>query len=130
VKQKLLEQKHRELEDASAAVKRIINEIEALRQETSKSYDYMSTGRCFTGKELSALVGYIAFLDTKIADLNIEKQRREDRVSSVRVQLYDLGIELKMLQKLESKTLQIIRKAHNKKEQKLMDELALRVEGQ
>ena len=129
MKEKLLEHKQRELDFAIMTLNTVIDEIDGVKQETDRTYGDM-TARCLTGNELYVLVGYLAHLDMRKAGLNDEKSRREDRIKAVRAQLYDLEIELKMLEKLKSKTLQTIKKTLNRKEQKLMDELALRVEGQ
>jgi flagellar export protein FliJ len=128
VKEKLLEHKERELDAALAALSATIVQIDEAKQEAGRTYDDM-TARCLTGNELSVLVGYLASLDAKRADLNDKKSTIECRISVVRTELYELEVELKMLEKLKSKTLRMIRKARNRKEQKLMDEIALRAEG-
>jgi flagellar export protein FliJ len=129
VKDKLLQHKQRELEAASVAVQTIVEEIAKIGQESTNTYSEL-TGRCLTGKEVSVLIGYITYLDKQKVVLSEEKKRREGYVESLRRELLNLEIELKMLEKLKTKTLQTIKKAANKKEQKLMDELALRTEGQ
>ncbi len=128
VKEKLLELKQRELDMAMVALGDIISRIAAVGQKVARAYNDM-TGRCLTGKELTVLVGYIALLDTQKATLNEEKSRMEERVNTMRSELYDLEIELKMFEKLKSKALQTIKKARNRKERKLMDEIALRGQG-
>jgi flagellar export protein FliJ len=100
-----------------------------VKQETARTCGEL-TARCLTGNELSVLVGCLAGLDTRKAGLNHEKSTIESRIKIVRTELYDLEIELKMLEKLKSKALQMIRKTRNKKEQKRMDEIAQRVEAQ
>jgi flagellar export protein FliJ len=128
VKEKLLEQKQTELDVALTALGAVVDQIDAVSRETGRTYDEM-TARCLTGKELSVLVDYMAYLDLRKADLHNEKTRIQERLAAIRKELCDLEVELKMLEKLKSKALQIIKKARKKKEQKLMDELALRVEG-
>jgi flagellar export protein FliJ len=128
VKERLLEQKQTELDGAVTALGAVIEQIEAVGHETGRTYDEM-TARCLTGKELSVLVDYMAYLDMRKADLYNEKTRIRSRLEGIRKELCDLEVELKMLEKLKSKALQIIKKTRKKKEQKLMDELALRIEG-
>jgi flagellar export protein FliJ len=127
VKEKLLEQKQTELDVAVTALGAVVDQIDAVIHETGRTYDEM-TARCLTGKELSVLVDYMAYLDMRKADLHTEKVRIQEHLEAIRKELCDLEVELKMLEKLKSKALQIIKKARKKKEQKLMDELALRVE--
>lgn len=129
VKERIIEQKRGQLDMALTTLAAVADEIEKAQQEASRTYEEI-TERCLTGKELSVLLGHLAFLDRKKASLDVERSRIEDRIVGLRKELYDLEVELKMLEKLESKTRQLIKKTQNKKEQKLMDELALRAEGQ
>jgi len=50
-------------------------------------------------------------------------------VSTIRQELLALEMELKILEKLKAKALQAARKVRNRKEQRVMDDLALRIEG-
>jgi flagellar export protein FliJ len=129
VKEKLLEHKERELDVALSALSATTAQIDEVKQETARTWDEM-TARCLTGNELSVLVGCLAGLDARRACLTDEKSTIENRIRMVRTELYDLEIELKMLEKLRSKTLQMIKKTRMKKEQKQMDEIALRAEAQ
>jgi flagellar export protein FliJ len=129
VKEKFLEQKQRELDVAIMALHAVMEEIDGVQRETARTCTDMAV-RCFTGKELSVLVGYLAYLDARKAGLYEKRTEKEECINTIRTALWGLEIELKMLEKLKSKTLRMIKKAQNKKEQKLMDELALRVEGQ
>ena len=128
VKEKLLEHKQTELEIAVASVAAVVSDIEKVEKETAVTYDQI-TSRCLTGKELSILTGYLSYLDERKAGLRKEKEERETRVSTIRQELQALEIELKILEKLKAKALQAARKAANRKEQRVMDDLALRIEG-
>jgi flagellar export protein FliJ len=128
VKEKLLDHKKEELDGASIALRAVLENITRVEREVVNTYDHL-TGRCITGNELSVLTGYLSYLDKEKDDLNSEKIVREKRVTILRQELPNLEVERKMLEKLKFKTLQTIKKARNKKEQKLMDELALRSEG-
>ena len=128
VKEKLLEHKQTELEIAIASVAAVVSEIENVARETADTYDQL-TSRPMTGRELSILTGYLSYLDEKKARLYEEKGKREARVSTLRSELQALEIELKILEKLKAKALEVLRKARNRKEQRVMDDLALRIEG-
>jgi flagellar export protein FliJ len=125
IKEKLLEHKQTELEVAIGLVAAVVEQIRELEKEVAETYRPLAT-RCLTGKELSDLVDYLSYLDARKASLNDEKKRREEKVSALRAELLALEIERKILEKLRSKALQKARKARDKKDQKLMDELALR----
>jgi flagellar export protein FliJ len=129
VKEKLLDHKKRELDGVSEALKAVVGEIAVVEREVAKTYGEL-TGGCITGRELSVLTGYLTHLDTRKDRLNDRKRDKEKRIEALRQELLDLEIERKMLEKLKSKTLQIIKRVRNKKEQKLMDDLALRGLGQ
>ena len=128
IKEKLLEHKQRELEIAMAALAALEREALAIQKEIDEGYNDM-LARCITGKEFSLLVGYLAYLDDKKATAVDEKQKADERMSVLRAELAALAIELKMLEKLKSKALRAARKAGNRKEQKIMDDMALRIEG-
>jgi flagellar export protein FliJ len=128
VKEKLLEHKERELDVALSALSATIAQIDKVQQETARTYNDM-TAKCLTGNELAVLVGCLVRLDVKKGGLNDERSSIESHIKMIRTELYDLNTELKMLEKLKSRTLQTIRKIRNKKEQKLMDEIAQRAEG-
>jgi flagellar export protein FliJ len=127
VKEKLLEKKQEELEAALAAVEAVTTEIETTESQIVCTYSEMTT-RCLYGKELSTLIDHVAFLDKKKLALVEERKNREAHVEKLRKDLIDLEIDIKMLEKLKSRILTTVRKAKNKKDQKLMDELALRIE--
>lgn len=128
VKEKLLEHKQTELEMAVVSVAAVVSDIEKVDKETGDTYDRI-TSRCLTGKELSILIGYLSYLDERKASLYEEKKKRETRVSTIRQELLALEMELKILEKLKAKALQAARKVRNRKEQRVMDDLALRIEG-
>jgi flagellar export protein FliJ len=128
VKVKLLEHKQTELEVAIMSVAAVAEEIRELEKEIAETYLPLTT-RCLTGNELTELTRYLSYLDTRKAGLRVERERRAERVALLRTELRALEIALKILERLRSKTLQAIKKARNKKEQKLMDELALRRSG-
>jgi flagellar export protein FliJ len=127
VKEKLFEHKQRELDAAVRALDEIIGEIDKVRQEIEASFNDMIS-RPMTGEEFSTATAYLDYLDGKKLTFLKEKGRREERVDGLRADLLALSIELKMLEKLEVKDLAAFKKTGNKKQQKAMDDLALRNE--
>ncbi|MGD0229878.1 MAG: flagellar export protein FliJ [Syntrophorhabdales bacterium] len=128
VKEKLLEHKQRELETALAAVADLVSRARAIEGQIAEQYNDM-VARCITGKEFSLLVGYLTYLDGKKATIEGLKDKADARVNLLRAKLSGLAIEVKMLEKLRSKDLREARKADSRREQKMMDDLALRIEG-
>jgi flagellar export protein FliJ len=127
VKERLLEQKQRDLEAALIAVQETLTKINEVDNGISETYHEMTT-RCLYGKEMSTMIEHIAFLDNSKIQLIEEKKERQAFVENARKELWELEVDLKMLEKLKSKILNTIKKARSRKDQKLMDELALRVE--
>lgn len=125
IKEKLLEHKQAELEVAIGSVQAVVEQIHGLEREAAETYLPLTT-RCLTGNEFSGLVDYLAYLDARKAGLKEEKKAREERVSFLRAELLALEIEIKILEKLRTKAFRKAKKAQDKREQKLMDELALR----
>ena len=85
--------------------------------------------RCMTGEEFSLLMGHLAYLDKRKAAMREEKKSADGRAVALRKELTGLATEMKMFEKLKAKDLQAARAAERKKEQKLMDGLALRGEN-
>ncbi len=81
-----------------------------------------------TGEQFSLLIGHLAYLDGKKAAMRDEKEKTDKRVNAVRRELLALTMEVKMFEKLKVKALQAARIAAHRKEQKMMDDLALRAE--
>ena len=128
VKDKLREHKQRELENATAASDALTRRIRAMEDEIADRYNGM-VSRCITGEEFSFLMGHLAYLDGRKAAMTEEKHATDKRISALRGELLSLTMELKMFDKLKSKTLQAARLAVHRTEQKLTDALALRSKG-
>jgi flagellar export protein FliJ len=128
IKEKLLEQKERELEAALAAQAAVIKEISRVETESAGVYDEMAA-RLLTGKELCMLTDRLSYLDMSKERLYNEKGEWERKTALIRSALRSLDMELKVLEKLKSRGLRAMKKARNRKEQKVMDELALRADG-
>lgn len=127
IKEKLLEQRQRDLETALMSQTAVIKEIDRVEGESARTYNDIATRR-LTGKELSMLTGYLSYLDISKKQLYNEKRERERKVAALRNALLSLEMELKVFEKLKFRVLQRIKKARNRIEQKLMDDLALRTE--
>jgi len=128
IKEKLREHKQGELESAIAASEKLMRRIRTMEEEIVNRYNGM-VSRCMTGEQFSLLIGHLAYLDGKKAAMREEKEKTDERISAVRRELLGLTMEVKMFEKLKVKALQAAKIAAHRKEQKMMDDLALRVEG-
>ena len=128
IKEKLLEQKQRDLETARDVAGSRSRGDRPGGGRVGRTYNDMATRR-LTGKELSMLIGHLSYLDASKKQLLDEKRDREKKAVVIRNALLALEMELKVFEKLKFRVLQRIKKARNRKEQKLMDDLALRTEA-
>ena len=128
VKEKLLKKKQAELEMAISAVDDIAKEMRTVGQAIEDGYGSM-TERCISGTDFAVLKDYLEYLDRHLKVLAEERERRNKRVVALRLELMVLATELKMLEKLKVKAVRAFRKAENRKEQKTMDDIALRTEA-
>jgi flagellar export protein FliJ len=126
IKQKLLETKQLEMEGATSSLREINGKIDAVKVDVDTTYRNI-TEECITGSQFAVLKDYLAYLDQRLAALGEERKKREALLEELRKELMALNIELKMLGKMRTKAKQRIRKSDNMKEQKIMDEIALRI---
>jgi len=128
VKEKVLEHRQRELETALMTMRTISDHILSLDREIAFHHNDLSV-RCLTGNEFSLVISHLEYLDrAKILAL-AEKKRAEGVVDGLRKELAALAMELKVFEKLKSKSLQAEKKKERKREQKGLDEIALRREA-
>jgi flagellar export protein FliJ len=127
VKEKLIEDKERELEGAISNLNDIVMGIDAIEKDIENSYNKM-TIPSLSGGDFSVLKDYLAYLDNRRLCLLDEKSNVQKRIDQIRVDLVELLKELKMLETLKSKAFKVMKKAENRKEQKNLDAMALRLE--
>lgn len=127
VKQKRIEDKEGELQATLKGLNDLNASIEVLGREIEESYNGL-TVPSLSGQDFSVIKDYLAYLDQRRIDLMEEKERMQGKMNVLKAELVDLLKELKMLEALESKTLQAIKKSENRREQKKLDQIALRLE--
>jgi flagellar export protein FliJ len=126
VKNKVMDDKKKDLDQALTALVRIDEAIIAVETDISKSYDALNSP--MGGSDFSVLRDFLFHLDDKKARLLEEKVQASAKLDEIRAELLELAKEIKMLDTLKSKALQKERKLQNRKEQKTMDAMALRAE--
>lgn len=127
VKEKRIEDKERELEGTINALNDIIISIDVVEKDTEKSYNKL-TMPALSGGDFSVIKDYLSYLDNKRRCLLDEKVNAQTRIEQLRADLVELLKELKMLETLESKAFKAMKKSANRKEQKNLDAMALRLE--
>jgi flagellar export protein FliJ len=127
IKEKLIEDKERELEETVSAMNDIILGIDVTDKDIEKSYNKL-TIPSLSGGDFSVLKDYLSYLENRKMRLHDEKANTQQKIDHLRANLVELLKELKMLETLQSKTLKVFKKNENRKEQKNLDAMALRIE--
>jgi flagellar export protein FliJ len=127
VKEKLIEDKERELEETISAMNDIIQGIDVTEKDIEKSYNKL-TFPSLSGGDFSVLKDYLSYLENRKTCLLDEQANTQQRIDHLRAILVELLKELKMLETLQSKALKVLKKKENRKVQKNLDAMALRIE--
>ena len=128
IKEKLIEEKEGELETALHTLNKLSADIRAVEKNIEDTYEEMTISS-LSGGDFSVVKDYIAYLGDKRLLVIEEKEHVERRIFELRANLVELMKELKMLETLKSKTFKAIKKCENRKEQKDLDGMALRLGG-
>jgi flagellar export protein FliJ len=128
LKARLMEEKERVLDRYTKERDIISSNIELLNEEIDSNYYEVST-RCLNGNEFLVLRDYLEHLSRMRKDASTQKELAESKIAVVRKELYEMLKEIKMLDGLKERTLSAARKAENRRHQKLLDEIGLRLEG-
>lgn len=129
IKQKMMDSKEREIE---AEVKRLDSAgllIAATEQEIDDNYSKI-TSTSLSGNDFSVITDYVEHLEKKKYTLLVEKESLEEKIILLKAELLDLLKEIKILGTLKEKIVASLKKSFNRREQKLLDEIALRTEEQ
>ena len=127
LKERLMEEKERLLDQHVRKRNAIHSNIEGLDDEINGNYSDLCT-RCLDGNEFTSLMGYLEHLKRVKAEALTQKALLEEKIALVRAELYEMFKEIKTLDTLKKKTSSAAKRAENKKLQKLLDEIALRLD--
>lgn len=127
VKRKVIEEKEGELHGAAQELAALDLTIEGLSKDIEESYTGFAAPS-LSGQDFSVLKDYLAYLERKRLDLFEEREGLLERMDAVKAELVELFKELKMLETLESKMVKAMKKSENRREQKSLDEMALRLD--
>ncbi|MCX5815040.1 MAG: flagellar export protein FliJ [Proteobacteria bacterium] len=125
LKEKLMEDKQREIENTLGLMNKITNGIIGIDNNINSNYERM-TITSISGNDFCVIKDNLTYLENRKSELMEQKEAYNKKVSILRMELIEQAREVKKLETLESKTLQVIKKARNRKEQKSLDEIALK----
>ncbi len=127
IKERLKKDKEREVEEASSKMSAICAEINAVDGQIDDNYANLSA-RSLSGNDFAVIKDYLDYLDVQKSSLLCEKASMQETLDLLQHELYECARELKMLTKLQDKIKRAFKKTENRREQKLLDEMALRLD--
>jgi len=126
VKEKLIEDKERELEEAINTIDDITMALDATEKDVEKTYNELAIPS-LSGGDFSVLKDYLSYLNDRKHRLIDEKDLTQQRIEQLRINLINLMKELKMLEILRSKAAKVVKRTENRRIQKNLDSMALRI---
>ena len=127
IKESLKKDKEREIEEAKVKMGGIDSGIVAFDAAINENYDKLC-GTSLSGNDFAVITEYIEYLDISKASLICEKATLQETLDELQQEFYEYARELKMLDKLRDKILKEVKKSENRREQKMLDEIAARSE--
>jgi flagellar export protein FliJ len=128
LKERLMEEKELVLDQHNTKRDIILSNIELLDTEIDVNYSEICT-RCLDGNEFSLLKDYLEHLGRLKTEALTQKDLIQKKIVEIRAELVEMLRKIKVLDTLKERTLSMAKRAQNKKHQKLLDEIALRLES-
>ncbi len=127
IKENLMDDKEREIDEEKGKLDSVNRAIEAVDADIEKNYERM-TGTSMKGNDFSVITDYLEYLENMKCSLIGERESVQEKITVLKEELIDLMKEMKMLGTLRDKILATLKKSFNRREQKLLDDIALRIE--
>ncbi len=128
LKERLMEEKECELDLKAKERDALINKIKALDAEIDLNYSDLCT-RCLDGNEFASIKDYLEHLGRTKSVAMAQQTALESQIAALRAALYAMLREIKMLGTLKEKRISAAQRVEKKKHQKLLDDIALRLEA-
>jgi len=129
LKETMIRGKEREIEAAVLEVKGIVLNIHMTEETIHKNHNSLGAAP-MKGSDFSVLKDYLSYLEKRKDALTAQKEDREKRIEGLRSQLFEMAKEKKMFEKLKSRMAAGLKKSFNRRQQKLLDDIALRIDTQ
>jgi flagellar export protein FliJ len=127
IKEKIMDDKEREIEEEKSKLDSVNRAIEATDIGIEKNYERM-TGKPIQGNDFSVITDYLEYLENMKCSLIGERETVDEKIGMLKDELIELMKEMKMLGTLRDKIIATLKKTFNRREQKLLDDIALRIE--
>lgn len=128
LKETMIRGKEREIEDLTLEIKRIVLNINVTEETIHKSHNGLAVAP-MKGSDFSVLRDHLSYLEKRKDALTADKEDREKKINSLRSQLFELAKEKKMFEKLRSRITAGLKRSFNRRQQKLLDDIALRTDA-
>lgn len=126
VKENLLNEKKKDLKKTTDLYEGISMEITITEDNIKRDFSRIAEPDT-DSNDIYVLREHIIWLEARKSRLSEERRTTLEKIEILRVELGEILKEIKTLETLKNRALQVMRKEVNKKEQKKLDELALRV---
>lgn len=125
IKENIKKGKEREIEEVNLRMASICSEIEAVEGVISQNHARLYN-TALSGNDFAVITDYLDCLDTSRSALVCEKSALQENIDALYQELYEYARELKMLFKLRDRVMTEFKKGEMRREQKMLDEMALR----
>jgi flagellar export protein FliJ len=126
VKENLLNEKKKDLKKTTDLYEGISMEITITEDNIKRDFSRIAEPDT-DSNDIYVLREHIIWLEARKSRLSEERRATLEKIEILMVELGEILKEIKTLETLKNRALQVMRKEANKKEQKKLDELALRV---
>jgi flagellar export protein FliJ len=125
IKERIKEEKERALESGRLLLIEIGNKITEIDSHIDERYSELTT-QSMDGADFAVLRDYLVYLDITKTALVDRREKTRATVEVMRLEYVELAKEIRMLEKLLSKVLKEVRKVEGRRQQKFLDNMALR----
>jgi flagellar export protein FliJ len=127
IKEKLMDDKEREIEEEKGKLDSVNHAIETVDADIEKNYERI-TGKSIKGNDFSVITDYLEYLENRRCSLIGERESVLEKITILKEELVNFMKEIKMLGTLRGKIIAALKKSFNRREQKLLDDIGLRIE--
>lgn len=127
IKEKIMDDKEKGIEEEKNKLNSINRAIRTVDADIDANYKRM-TAASMKGNDFSVVTGYVEHLNNVKSSLIEESESLQQKIALLKEELIDLMKEIKMLGTLKDKISAALKKSLNRREQKLLDDIALRVD--
>lgn len=127
VKERLLEEKEREVKDVLSSIEEVKSTITITEKTITDNYNRLSE-KAIEGNDFNTIKEYITALEGRKDCLLKDLSSLIKKADVLKSELTEMLKGIKMLETMQERELKVFQKATNKRQQKAIDEIALRMD--